>query len=92
LRANAAIVEMPQRWASHRQRWRSLRVTISPCTRRSRPRPPPWDYGDCVVQVDLHDGRRHLSHPRGPRLPALEVYRLSPEEPPFSNVTYMGRM
>jgi hypothetical protein len=44
------------------------------------------------VQVDLHDGRRHLSHPRGPRLPALEVYRLSPEEPPFSNVTYTGRM
>jgi hypothetical protein len=45
----------------------------------------PWDYGDCVVQVDLHDGRHHLSRARGPLILALELYRLSPTEPPTSS-------
>jgi hypothetical protein len=43
----------------------------------------PWDYGDCVVQIDLHDGiSKHLSSPRGLLKPAFELYSLAPDEPP----------
>lgn len=50
------------------------------------PQREPWDYGDAVVQVDLHDGMaQHLSTPRGLLKPAFELYRLSPEEPPESS-------
>lgn len=50
------------------------------------PEREPWDYGDAVVQVDLHDGMvQHLSTPRGLLKPAFELYRLSPEEPPESS-------
>jgi hypothetical protein len=43
----------------------------------------PWDYGDAVVRVDLHDAMgQHCSAARGILRPALELYRLSPEEPP----------
>jgi hypothetical protein len=45
----------------------------------------PWDYGDCIVQVDLQDGRQHLSRPRGPLMPALELYQLAPDDPPSSS-------
>jgi hypothetical protein len=44
----------------------------------------PWEPGDCVVRVDLHDGpARHASTPRGPLKPAFELYSLSPKEPPI---------
>jgi hypothetical protein len=47
------------------------------------PERQPWDYGDAVVQVDLHDGMsEHLSTPRGLLKPAFELYRLSPAEAP----------
>ena len=47
------------------------------------PERQPWEPGDCVVRVDLHDGpARHASTPRGPLKPAFELYSLSPEEPP----------
>ena len=50
------------------------------------PEREPWDYGDTVVQVDLHDGMtQHLSSPRGFLKPACELYRLSPEQPPESS-------
>lgn len=43
----------------------------------------PWDYGDCLVQIDLIDTpHRHESVPRGILPPALELYRLSPDTPP----------
>ena len=43
----------------------------------------PWDYGDCVVQVDVLDtADNHESRPRGLLRPAFELYRLSPEDPP----------
>jgi hypothetical protein len=44
----------------------------------------PWEPGDCVMRVDLHDGpTRHLSTPRGPLKLAFELYSLSPKEPPI---------
>lgn len=47
------------------------------------PEREPWDYGDAVVQIDLHDGMaQHLSVARGILRPAFELYRLCPEEPP----------
>ena len=46
------------------------------------PERAPWDYGDCVVQIDLHDGLTHRSNPRGLLKPAFELYALSPKEPP----------
>ena len=47
------------------------------------PERQPWEPGDCVVRVDLHDGPAgHLSTPRGPLKPAFELYSLSPKEPP----------
>jgi hypothetical protein len=47
------------------------------------PEREPWDYGDAVVQVDLHDGiAQHLSVARGILKPAFELYRLSPDAPP----------
>lgn len=47
------------------------------------PERSPWDYGDCVVQIDLHDGiAKHLSSPRGPLQPAFELYSLTPDAPP----------
>ncbi len=50
------------------------------------PEREPWDYGDSVVQVDLHDGMaQHLSVARGILKPAFELYRLSPGEPPDSS-------
>ena len=44
----------------------------------------PWDSGDCVVQIDLLDGTKHESVPRGLLAPAFELYRLSPHDPPNS--------
>ena len=45
----------------------------------------PWDHGDCVLQVDLHDGMsQHLSVARGLLRPATDLYKLTPEEPPAS--------
>lgn len=44
----------------------------------------PWDPGDCVVQIDLLDGTKHESVPRGLLVPAFELYRLSPHDPPDS--------
>jgi len=42
-----------------------------------------WELGDCVVQMDLSDGpNAHRSLARGPLGPALDLYRLSREEPP----------
>lgn len=47
------------------------------------PERAPWDYGDCVVQIDLHDGLSdHFSNPRGLLKPAFEAYGLSPNERP----------
>src|SRR5262249_10103970 len=47
------------------------------------PEREPWHYGDCVVQVDLHDGlAQHISRGRGLVAPAIELYRLSPDDPP----------
>jgi len=47
------------------------------------PERAPWDYGDSVVQIDLRDAMgQHLSSARGMLGPALELYRLSPEERP----------
>jgi hypothetical protein len=47
------------------------------------PEREPWDYGDSVVQVDLHDGiAQHLSAPRGLLKPAFELYRMSPGDTP----------
>ena len=49
------------------------------------PERAPWDYGDCVVQIDLHDGLGdHFSNPRGLLKPAFEAYGLSPKERPVS--------
>ena len=46
----------------------------------------PWDQGDCVVQIDLLDAPgQHYSSPRGLLKPALEVYRLAPNEPPTTS-------
>ena len=42
----------------------------------------PWEPGDCLVRVDLHDGpARHASTQRGPLKPAFELYSLSPSTP-----------
>ncbi len=42
-----------------------------------------WDYGDCVVQIDLIDApNQHRSLPRGPLIPAFEIYKLTPDDPP----------
>jgi len=51
------------------------------------PERAPWDYGDCVVQIDLHDGLGdHFSNPRGLLKPAFEAYGLSSKERPVSVV------
>ena len=43
----------------------------------------PWEQGDCVVQIDLHDKpNQHCPSARGLLKPALELYRLVPGEPP----------
>jgi len=42
-----------------------------------------WDFGDCTVRIDLHDGPgKHLSFPRGPLRPAFELSSLMPAEAP----------
>ena len=47
------------------------------------PERQPWDFGDCVVQIDLIDSQhQHRSIPRGLLKPAFEIYKLAPEEPP----------
>jgi hypothetical protein len=47
------------------------------------PEQSPWDYGDCVVRVDLHDEiSKHLSSPRGLLKPAFELYSMAPDERP----------
>ena len=44
-----------------------------------------WDFGDCALRIDLHDGpAKHLSSPRGLLRPAFELYSLSPGYPPTS--------
>ena len=44
-----------------------------------------WDFGDCALRIDLHDGpAKHLSSPRGLLRPAFELYSLSPDDPPTS--------
>ena len=45
---------------------------------------PPWDLGDCMVQVDVVDQPGHDAMPRGLLGPAVELYKLSPDEPPNS--------
>jgi hypothetical protein len=45
----------------------------------------PWDVGDCVVQMDVTDrAGSHVATPRGILEPAVEAYRLSPDESPTS--------
>ena len=45
----------------------------------------PWDFGDCALRIDLHDGpARHLSSPRGLLRPAFETFSLAPSDPPTS--------
>jgi hypothetical protein len=41
-----------------------------------------WDYSDCQVRLDLRDEPSHRAQARGPLAGALELYRLSPKEPP----------
>lgn len=54
------------------------------------PEREPWDYGDCVVQIDLHDGlAQHMSLGRGILGPAIELYRMSPDEPPEASEALM---
>lgn len=44
-----------------------------------------WDHGDCVV-IDLLDSpSQHASSARGLLKPALELYRLTPSEPPTTS-------
>ena len=44
-----------------------------------------WDFGDCALRIDLHDGpAKHLSSPRGLLRPAFELYSLTPGDPPTS--------
>ena len=44
-----------------------------------------WDFGDCALRIDLHDGPdKHLSSPRGLLRPAFEPFSLSPSDPPTS--------
>ena len=46
----------------------------------------PWEEGDCVLRVDLLDAPgRHWSNARGLLNPALDLYRLSPDDPPVSS-------
>src|SRR6267378_537696 len=46
----------------------------------------PWEQGDCVVQVDLLDAPgQHYSTARGLVKPALEQYRMAPNEPPTTS-------
>jgi hypothetical protein len=46
----------------------------------------PWEAGDCVVQIDLLDTPgQHASSARGLLKPALELYRLTPSEPPTTS-------
>jgi hypothetical protein len=46
----------------------------------------PWEQGDCVVQVDLLDAPgQHYSTARGLLKPALEQYRMAPNEPPTTS-------
>src|SRR5437016_6250062 len=46
----------------------------------------PWDQGDCVVQIDLLDApSQHYSSARGLLKPALELYRMAPNEPPTTS-------
>ncbi len=45
-----------------------------------------WEQGDCVVQVDLLDAPgQHYSTARGLLKPALEQYRMAPNEPPTTS-------
>jgi hypothetical protein len=43
---------------------------------------PDWEPGDCVVRVDLQDAPKHEATARGPLVPALELFRLSPGQRP----------
>ena len=44
-----------------------------------------WDFGDCALRIDLHDGPdKHLSSPRGLLRPAFEPFSLSPSDPPIN--------
>jgi hypothetical protein len=46
----------------------------------------PWDQGDCVVQIDLLDAPgQHYSSARGLLKPALDVYRMAPNESPTTS-------
>jgi hypothetical protein len=46
----------------------------------------PWEPGDCIVQIDLLDAPgQHASSARGLLKPALELYRLTPSEPPTTS-------
>jgi hypothetical protein len=46
----------------------------------------PWDHGDCILQVDLHDGMsQHLSVARGLLRSAIDLYKLTPEQPPAAS-------
>ncbi len=46
----------------------------------------PWEQGDCVIQVDLLDAPgQHYSTARGLLKPALEQYRMAPNEPPTTS-------
>ena len=46
----------------------------------------PWHQGDSSVQVDLLDAPdQHYSSPRGLLKPAIELYRMSPDQPPVSS-------
>ena len=50
------------------------------------PDQPTWGYGDCVVQLDLHDGiANHFSNPRGILKLAFDTHGLSPNEPPATS-------
>jgi hypothetical protein len=41
-----------------------------------------WDYGDCQVQADVWDEPCHRARARGILVPAFEIYRVSPSDPP----------
>jgi hypothetical protein len=46
----------------------------------------PWHQGDSSVQVDLLDAPgQHYSTPRGLLKPAIELYRMTPDEPPTAS-------
>jgi hypothetical protein len=41
-----------------------------------------WAMGDCAVRIDVQDAPKHAATARGPLVPALELYRLSPGQRP----------